>query len=177
MQNKRESKQIHDVVGKREGKRWLGKPKHGCEDKSNLRFWIVKWEYMDFISEEQMDDFCEHGNTMSGSKSWTLTFQAADSVRKICWILFTANFSNHGCSLLLCINVNLSCIIFFRKGKILTFKSQRLGRTVYYILLYYITMQRNFPEEKSPCNINLLIMTLCKVNILCRILSLILDDN
>jgi hypothetical protein len=139
----------------------------------NGNIWILSVRFR----QEHMDDFCEHGNTISGSKSWTLNFQAADSVRKICWILFTANFSNHACSLLLCVNVNLSCINFFRKGEILTFKSQRLGRTVYYILLYYITMQRNFPEGKSPCNINLLIMTLCKVNILCRSISLILDDN
>jgi hypothetical protein len=66
------------LVGKREGKRPLGRPRHRCEDiKMDLR--EIGWCDMDWIHMAEDRASCEHGNEPSGSiKCWKILVYLGD---------------------------------------------------------------------------------------------------
>jgi hypothetical protein len=59
------------LVGKPEGKRPLGRPRHRWEDNIRIDLREIKWEVVGWVhlaqDKDQVAACCEHGNEHSGS--------------------------------------------------------------------------------------------------------------
>jgi hypothetical protein len=93
--------EIHRTVGKPEGKRWLWRFRHRCEEKWNGSYRNILWVWIGFTSSV-MASCCEHVNEFSGSIkrgnffiSWiTLASQRLCYVKLVSWQLLYSVWMN-----------------------------------------------------------------------------------